>query len=72
MQKRFFIVEKDSYDFFLNVLQNGSFRNCSLRGYFGNRKMVLLWWGPLNLSLEVQSAAEFSSNPDQTPLPVIF
>ncbi len=28
--------------------------------------------GFLNLSLEVQSAAEFSSNPDQTHLPVIF
>ncbi len=28
--------------------------------------------GSLNLSLEVQSAAEFSSNPDQTHLPVII
>ncbi len=28
--------------------------------------------GSSNLSLEVQSAAEFSSNPDQTHLPVIF
>ncbi len=28
--------------------------------------------GSTNLSLEVQSAAEFSSNPDQTHLPVIF
>ncbi len=28
--------------------------------------------GSSNLSLEGQSAAEFSSNPDQTPLPVIF
>ncbi len=28
--------------------------------------------GSSNLSLEVQSAAEFSSNPDQTYLPVIF
>ncbi len=28
--------------------------------------------GSSNLSLEVQSAAEFSSNPDQTHLSVIF
>ncbi len=28
--------------------------------------------GSSNLSLEVQSAAEFSSNPDQTHLPEIF
>ncbi len=28
--------------------------------------------GSSNLSLEGQSAAEFSSNPDQTHLPVIF
>ncbi len=28
--------------------------------------------GSSNLSLEVQSAAEFSSNPDQTHLPVIL
>ncbi len=28
--------------------------------------------GSSNLSLEGQSAAEFSSNPDQTQLPVIF
>ncbi len=28
--------------------------------------------GSSNLTLEVQSAAEFSSNPDQTHLPVIF
>ncbi len=28
--------------------------------------------GSSNLSLEVHSAAEFSSNPDQTHLPVIF
>ncbi len=28
--------------------------------------------GSSNLSLEVQCAAEFSSNPDQTHLPVIF
>ncbi len=28
--------------------------------------------GSSNLSLEVQSAAEFSYNPDQTHLPVIF
>ncbi len=28
--------------------------------------------GSSNISLEVQSAAEFSSNPDQTHLPVIF
>ncbi len=28
--------------------------------------------GSSNLSLEVQPAAEFSPNPDQTPLPVIF
>ncbi len=28
--------------------------------------------GSSNLSLEGQSAAEFSSNPDQTYLPVIF
>ncbi len=28
--------------------------------------------GSSNLSLEVQSTAEFSSNPDQTHLPVIF
>ncbi len=31
-----------------------------------------LYQGSSNLSLEVQSAAEFSSNPDQTHLPVIF
>ncbi len=28
--------------------------------------------GSSNLTLEVQSAAEFSSNPDQIHLPVIF
>ncbi len=28
--------------------------------------------GSSNLTLEVQSGAEFSSNPDQTHLPVIF
>ncbi len=28
--------------------------------------------GSSNLSLEIQSAAEFSSTPDQTHLPVIF
>ncbi len=28
--------------------------------------------GSSNLSLEVQSAAEFSSDPDQTHLPVIY
>ncbi len=32
----------------------------------------LLEQGSSNLSLEVQSDAEFSSNPDQTHLPVIF
>ncbi len=32
----------------------------------------LLEQGSSNLSLEIQSAAEFSSNPDQTHLPVIF
>ncbi len=33
---------------------------------------VHLQQGSSNLSLEGQSAAEFSSNPDQTHLPVIF
>ncbi len=32
----------------------------------------ILAQGSSNLTLEVQSAAEFSSNPDQTHLPVIF
>ncbi len=36
------------------------------------RKGVHIGQGSSNLSLEVQSAAEFSSNPDQTQLPVIF
>ncbi len=36
MQKRYFIVEKGSLDF-ENVLQNGSFRNCSLKGSLGNQ-----------------------------------
>ncbi len=40
MQKRFFIVEKGSLDF-LNVLQNGSFRNCLLKGSFGNQKCFI-------------------------------
>lgn len=35
--KSFFIVERGSIDFFLNVLythtQNGSFKNCSLKGF---------------------------------------
>ncbi len=35
-------------------------------------KDVPLAQGSSNLSLQVQSAAEFSSNPDQTHLPVIF
>ncbi len=39
----------------------------------GQKKRIIgLNQGSLNLSLEVQSAAEFSSNPDQTHLPVIF
>ncbi len=33
---------------------------------------IVLEQGSSNLTLEVQSAAEFSSNPDQTHLPVIF
>ncbi len=37
MQKRFFTVEKGSLDF-LNLLQNGSFRNCSLKVSSGNQK----------------------------------
>ncbi len=37
-----------------------------------NNKLHDLEQGSSNLSLEVQSAAEFSSNPDQTHLPVIF
>ncbi len=35
-------------------------------------KDVPLAQGSSNISLQVQSAAEFSSNPDQTHLPVIF
>ncbi len=35
-------------------------------------KINTLKQGSSNLSLEVQSAAEFSSNPDQTHQPVIF
>ncbi len=36
------------------------------------QKCVVVEQGSLNLSLEGQSAAEFSSNPDQTHLAVIF
>ncbi len=35
-------------------------------------KDVTLAQGSSNISLQVQSAAEFSSNPDQTHIPVIF
>ncbi len=35
-------------------------------------KDVTLVQGSSNISLQVQSAAEFSSNPDQTHIPVIF
>ncbi len=35
-------------------------------------KCLLHLQGSSNLFLEVQSAVEFSSNPDQTRLPVIF
>ncbi len=35
-------------------------------------KVEDLYQGSSNRSLEAQSAAEFSSNPDQTHLPVIF
>ncbi len=50
MQKMFFIVEKDSLDF-QNVLQNGSFKNFSLKGYFGNQQIVL-WHHYKNTLLE--------------------
>ncbi len=35
-------------------------------------KDVTLVQGSSNISLQVQSAAEFSSNPDQTHIPVII
>ncbi len=37
LNNRFFIVETGSLDF-LNVLQSGSFRKCSLNGSLGNQK----------------------------------
>ncbi len=39
---------------------------------FSVKQLDSLVQGSSNLSLDVQSAAEFSSNPDQTHLPVIF
>ncbi len=39
---------------------------------FYSTKVYLLWNNVLLHALEGQSAAEFSSNPDQTHLPVIF
>ncbi len=50
-------------------------RGAVLRFSFGVRpplEELSLAQGSWNLSLEVQSAAEFISNPDQTHLPVIF
>ncbi len=47
----------------MQTLENTWF--CQSVGY-------VLHQGSSNLTLEVQSAAEFSSNPDQTRLPVIF
>ncbi len=48
----------------------------SVKFFFFLKKCLMLIkavaQGSSNLSLEGQSAAEFSSNPDQTLLPVIF
>ncbi len=57
--------------------ENG-YKSCQWGGTFLRGNLYFFFYlihplnqGSSNLSLEVQSAAEFSSNPDQTHLPVI-
>ncbi len=60
---RFWVLRKKSEKSCINVM---------IYYYYKIDGLETLEQGCSNLSLEVHSAAEFSSNPDQTHLPVIF
>ncbi len=56
----------------LDLVSSLSNRSIRLIQMVITESVSLLEQGSSNLSLEVQSDAEFSSNPDQTHRPVIF